>query len=420
MNDQSKLDSPQLHHHDPLRGRRIALGVTGSIAAYKALTLASRLTQAGSMVDVLLTRSATELVRPLAFQALTHRPVITSLFEPVGDTALDHIAVARSVDALVVAPATADVIARLALGRADDALTTTALACQAQMFLAPAMEPRMWSHPATQEHVALLRSRGVKMIGPDTGRMASGEKGLGRMVEPNRVLEALRVAFARDGDLAGRTVVVTAGPTHEALDPVRFIGNRSSGKMGLAVAQAARDRGAAVKLITGPICLGDLEGVETRRVTTASEMLDAVLELAASADALVMAAAVADYRPLEPQRRKIKKASDNIDITLERNPDVLMELDRALADASSRPYRVGFAAETGDLEANARAKLLRKGLDLIVANRVPDTFGSERVSALLIDAAATNALEPMKKSELAHVILDRVSAVVSVEQRPGS
>jgi phosphopantothenoylcysteine decarboxylase/phosphopantothenate--cysteine ligase len=372
------------------------------------------------MVDVLLTRSATENLRPLAFQALTHRPVITSLFEPVGDTALDHIAVARSVDALVVAPATADVIARLALGRADDALTTTALACQALMFLAPAMEPRMWSHPATQEHVALLRSRGVKMIGPDTGRMASGEKGLGRMVEPNRVLEALRVAFARDGDLAGRTVVVTAGPTHEALDPVRFIGNRSSGKMGLAVAQAARDRGAAVKLITGPICLGDLEGVETRRVTTASEMLDAVLELAASADALVMAAAVADYRPLEPQRRKIKKASDNIHITLERNPDVLMELDRALADASSRPYRVGFAAETGDLEANARAKLLRKGLDLIVANRVPDTFGSERVSALLIDAAATNAVEPMKKSELAHVILDRVSAVVSVEQRPGS
>lgn len=420
MNDQSQLDSPRPHRHDPLRGRRIALGVTGSIAAYKALTLASRLTQAGSMVDVILTRSATELVQPLAFQALTHRPVITSLFKPVGDAALDHIAVARSVDALVVAPATADVIARLALGRADDALTTTALACQAQTFLAPAMEPRMWSHPATQEHVALLRSRGVWIIGPDSGRMASGEEGLGRMVEPHRVLEALRVEFARDGDLAGRTVVVTAGPTHEALDPVRFIGNRSSGKMGLAVARAARDRGANVQLITGPTCLGDLEGVETLRIATAGEMLDAVLELAVAADVLVMAAAVADYRPRQPQRRKIKKASDNIEIALERNPDVLMELDKVLADAASVPYRVGFAAETDDLEANAREKLIRKGLDLIVANQVPNTFGSEEVSAVLIDEGASTALEPMSKSDLAHVILDRVRAAVSVEPRPGS
>lgn len=401
---------------DMLAGRRIVLGVTGSIAAYKALTIASRLTQAGAKVDVLLTRSGALLVQPLAFQALTHRPVTTSLFEPASESALDHITLARRAEIMIVAPATADVIARLALGRADDAVTTTALATTAPMLVAPAMEPHMWAHPATQGHASTLSSRGTTFVGPEPGRMASGETGVGRMAEPDSVIEHARLLLSHDGDLAGLEVVVSAGPTHEPIDPVRYLANRSSGRMGFEIARAARDRGASVLLVTGPTALPAPVGAHVVAVETASEMCDAVLEHGPSADAVIMAAAVADYRPAEARDRKVKKTHDELPMMLVPNPDVLLELSRRLEDAADdgtaggggRPFRVGFAAETNDLVANAQDKLRRKSLDLIVANPVPATFESAESTATLVSVEGPEQLESMAKSALANLILDRV------------
>ncbi len=399
-----------------LAGRRIALGVTGSIAAYKALTLASHLAQAGALVDAILTPSATELVRPLAFQALTHRPVVSSLWEPAGAMALDHVAIARGSDVLVIAPATANSLARLALGLADDALTTTALACRAPWVLAPAMEPRMWSHPATQAHVATLLARGARMVGPESGRMASGQLGVGRMTEPELILEHVRLVLAAGGPLAGRRVLVTAGPTREPLDPVRFLTNHSSGHMGLAVARQARDRGAAVTMVHGPICLAPPLGVAAVPVETAAQMREAVLSAAMDADAVIMTAAVADYRPAQPAAGKIKKAAAAMSLQLAPNPDILMDLDRQLADAGRPPCRVGFAAETENLLAHAMEKRQRKGLDLIVANPVPDSFGDGLSAATLVHAGGVEDLPPCRKDEVAAAILDWVQAWL--ESRP--
>ena len=394
--------------NDILSGRHVVLGVSGSIAAYKALTIAARLTEAGALVDVVMTRSATELVRPLAFQALTHRPVVTSLFEPTGEAGLDHITLARRAELIIVAPATADVIARLALGRADDALTTTALATTAPLIFAPAMEPNMWAHPATQGNAETLRARGAGQVGPAPGRMASGEVGVGRMSEPEEVVERARRLLSPAGDLAGRRIVVSAGPTHEPLDPVRYLGNRSTGRMGYAVARAARDRGAEVILVTGPSALTPPGGVAVIQVQTARDMRDAVLDHATDADALVMAAAVADYRPAAESELKLKKTGGAMELELVPNPDVLAELDTALGEGAKRPVRVGFAAETDNLVANALGKLERKGLDMVVANPVPASFEGAESTATLVTSGGAEQLPPLPKEQLANIILDRV------------
>ena len=400
---------------EPLAGRRVALGVTGSIAAYKALWLASRLTQAGALVDVLLTAPAARLVRPLAFQALTHRPVVASLWSPTGPMAMDHVAVAGAADALVVAPATADILARLALGRADDALTATALATVAPLLVAPAMEPRMWSHPATRANVATLRERGATIVGPASGRLASGAEGEGRMVEPDEILEHVRLVLASGGPLAGRRLVVTAGPTREPIDPVRYLSNHSSGRMGYAVALEARNRGADVVLVAGPVGLDSPLGVRTVPVETAAQMHAAVLEHVGGADALVMTAAVADYRPAEPRGAKMKKADASLVLTLAPNADILADLARRADEFPA--LRIGFAAETDDFVANAVAKRQRKGLDLVVANAVPESFGGDHARAALVDETGVFDLGTQSKADVAVAILDWVSARISSAPR---
>lgn len=395
---------------NPLAGRHVVLGVTGSIAAYKALTLASRLSANGALVDVILTESAGRLVQPLAFQALTHRPVITSLWQPVGPMALDHVALARSADVLVVAPATAHSLARLALGLADDALTTTALASTAPLVLAPAMEPHMWSQPTTQAHVATLRERGALVVGPESGRTASGEEGVGRMVEPDCLLEHLRWLLGRrHGDLAGRRVLVTAGPTWEPIDPVRYLANRSSGRMGYALARCARDRGADVTLVSGPVAIPAPVGVTMVAVETALEMRSVVLERAAEMDAVIMAAAVSDYRPATVAGAKLKRRAAALgELRLVENPDILVDLAQTLraAGAAGLPIRIGFAAETENLEANAAEKRREKELDLVVANPVPESFGDAGAAVTFVDAQAIRPLGWMPKESVAAAVLD--------------
>ena len=393
---------------DPLDGRRIVLGVSASIAAYKAVYLASRLVQSGAVVDVVMTPEATELVRPLSFQAITHRPVAVEMFGLLAETEIGHVTLGQAADLVVVAPATANTIARLALGLADDMLVTTVLASRAPLIVAPAMESTMYQQAAVQEHLATLRSRGAVVVGPDTGRLASGLEGPGRMAEPEELVETAKLVLARRGDLAGRRLVVTAGPTQEPIDPVRFLSNRSSGKMGFAVAEAARDRGAEVVLVAGPTCLRPPLGARLVPVRTAAEMLDAVLREEPSADALIMSAAVADFRPAVAAEQKIKKTGEALALSLEPTVDIL----GALAERPRRGVRVGFAAETERLVERARQKLQQKRLDLIVANdvTVPGSgFGSEQNQAVLI--ARDGREEPlplMPKIQLAHRILDEV------------
>jgi phosphopantothenoylcysteine decarboxylase / phosphopantothenate---cysteine ligase len=396
---------------DPLKDRSIILGVTGSIAAYKALSVTSRLIQAGAAVDVILTRAACELVTPLSFQALTHRPVVSDMWRPTGPMALDHVTMGRAAELLLVAPITADTIARLALGRADDALAATALAARAPMLLAPAMEPRMWSHPATQHNVAALVARGATAIGPDAGRMASGESGIGRLAAPERIVDGARWLLSRAGPWAGRHVLVTAGPTREPIDPVRYLSNHSSGKMGLALATAARNRGAAVTMVRGPIDMPEIAGVTVVTVETAEQMRDRVVALLAQVHAVVMAAAVADYRPAEPAGRKIKKTDQDSVLTLTRTPDILLELRSAARALVPPPVLVGFAAETDELVANARAKLRAKGLDLIVANAVPQSFGADEASVILVDDTSAIEIADRAKGEIAEAVFDRVEAL---------
>ncbi|MBK8538571.1 MAG: bifunctional phosphopantothenoylcysteine decarboxylase/phosphopantothenate--cysteine ligase CoaBC [Ardenticatenia bacterium] len=410
---------PLRRYRDPLAGLPVALGVSGSIAAYKALSLASALTQAGALVDTLLTPAATRLVQPLAFQALTHRKVTHALWDSASEMAMDHVAVAHRICAFVIAPATADLLARLALGLADDAVTTTALATVAPLLVAPAMEPQMWAHPATQAHVAVLEARGATFIGPRPGRMASGLEGLGRMAEPVEVIDALRLRLGRSGPLAGRHVVVGSGPTREPIDPVRFLSNASSGHMGLALCRALLHAGARVSLVTGPVALPPPMGAEVVAVETAQQMCGAILDLAPAADALLMAAAVADYRPLTVSGHKIKKSEGDSILPLTRTPDILASLDRHLAGRPGpRPYRVGFAAETGDLEAYARDKLQRKGLDLVVANRVPESFGMGRHQAILVGAHDAEPIAAESKDAMAQAIVERVIVALNDRQSP--
>ena len=348
-----------------LGGQRILLGVTGGIAAYKAAALVRALKKAGADVQVVMTDAARAFVTPLTFQALSGRPVRHALLDPAEESGLDHIGLARWAELVLIAPATADFLARLAAGLAGDLLSTLCLATTAPIAVAPAMNHRMWEAAATRANVEVLRGRGVPVLGPAEGDQACGESGAGRMLEP----EAL-AAWVTDRQaprpLAGRTVLVTAGPTREPLDPVRYLSNRSSGKMGYAVAAAAARAGARVVLVSGPVGLAAPEGVEQVSVETAEEMLRAVQRHAGGADVFVAAAAVADYRPREPSPRKVKRSAALLNLALEPTPDVL----GWVAGLPRRPFLVGFAAETEDLETNARRKLERKGLDLVAANRV--------------------------------------------------
>jgi phosphopantothenoylcysteine decarboxylase/phosphopantothenate--cysteine ligase len=400
-----------------LNDKRILLGVTGGVAAYKAAFLTSRLTQAGAIVDVVMTGAATRFVAPLTFQAVTRRAVYTDIFELTAgqnpdEVQIPHISLAKSADLLLIAPATGNTLAKLAQGLADNLLTAIALATPAPSLIAPAMESDMWAHPATQANVATLKKRGASFVGPAAGHLASGAEGLGRMSEPEEILEMARVVLGWRGDLAERRVIVSAGGTREAIDPVRFVSNYSSGKMGYALALAARDRGAHVTLVTAPTCLADPVGVETAHVESASDMRDAVLSACEGADVLVMAAAVADYRPVDTVAQKIKKNGDQLTLQLSRTPDILAEVARLRESGRGPKVVVGFAAETEDLLENARDKLRRKRLELIAANDVSAAdagfaVDTNRVTLLSADGSV-EALPLMAKEEVAHEIWDRV------------
>ena len=400
----------------PLADKHVILGVTGSIAAYKAVDLASKLVQAGALVDVIMSYGATQFVTPLAFRSITHREVATDTYDTSSEFANNHVALARRADIVVIAPATVHCIAKLALGLADDPLTTTVVATQAPLLVAPAMDAAMYDHPATQENLERLRQRGVAIAGPAPGRLASGLMGMGRLLEPAELLGHISAALGRTGDLAGRRIVISAGGTQEPIDPVRVITNHSSGKMGYALAEAARDRGAQAVLITAPTSLPNPPLVEVAPVQTAEEMAQAVSREVAQADALIMAAAVADYRPAAPAEQKIKKTSDELTISLEPTTDIL-------ATAQGRFVRVGFAAESENLIANAADKVRRKSLDLIVANDVTDAdsgFGADTNRVVLIDRQLqAEELPLLTKYEVSHRILDKVRDLLAGNRAGG-
>ncbi len=392
----------------PLSGKHIALGVTGSISAYKAADLASKLRQAGATVEVVMTKAATEFITPLTFQSLTGRAVVVDMF--TAEEAEAHVEVARRADALVIAPATADCLANLAHGQTPDMVTLTALATAAPVLVAPAMDNQMWEHPATQANVVTLRERGVDVVGPNEGRLASGRSGMGRLAEPAQIVGALcGLLGQRSGDFAGRHVVVSAGGTQEPIDPVRFIGNRSTGKMGFAIAEAARDRGAHVTLVTGPVALETPYGVHRVDVTTVAEMLIALEQATVDSDAIIMSAAPADYRAANPSAHKIKKTSEQgtVEVELVKNPDIIATLPGG-------GVRVGFAAETRNLEEYARAKIPAKRLDFIVANDVSAAgsgFGTDTNQVTIYHSDGQHEELPlMSKYAVAMAILDRVAA----------
>jgi phosphopantothenoylcysteine decarboxylase/phosphopantothenate--cysteine ligase len=386
----------------------VVLGVTGGIAAYKAADIASKLTQAGAIVDVILTESARQFVGEATFEALTQRPVHTSVFAHWRPGQYGHVSLAKEADIVLVAPATANTIAKLANGIADDMLGAVALSSTAPLLIAPAMEHAMYHHPATQANLQLLKERGATQIGPLAGHLASGEHGDGRFVSTETLLGELRRTLGRNGPLKGRHVVVTAGGTQEALDPVRYIGNRSSGQMGYELAQAAIDAGACVTLVTGPTSLSAPVGATVVRTITALEMRDAVQRAVARADALIGAAAVADYRPAEAKRAKMKKepGQEQLALQLVRNPDILGETNR------DGLIKIGFAAETEELIAYAREKLINKGLALIVANDAEATIGSPTSEATLI--AADGSLTALPRQPKAHVAAEVIARLADL------
>lgn len=397
--------------------KRILLGVTGSIACYKAADLASKLTQLGVQVDAVLTRAATKFVTPLTFQSVTGRRAYTDddLWGPEGHVL--HVNLGKQADLIAIAPATANTLAKLAKGEADNLISLAALASTAQLLLAPAMDGGMYTHPATQVNLAVLKERGALIVGPQSGHLASGLSGMGRMAEPLEVLGHIRYLLGRGGPLVGRRVVVTAGGTQEAIDPVRSITNRSSGKQGYALAQAALDAGAEVTLISAPTALPAPIGAELVAITTAEQMLDAVLAAAKKADALLMAAAVADFKVKKVSKHKIKRNEGVPEVKLAPNPDLLAEVGKL---RSKRPtVVVGFAAESKDLLKNAKAKLEAKKLDLIVANDISASdagFEVDTNRVVLIDRAGKqDELPLMSKDEVAHIVVERVSALVATK-----
>jgi phosphopantothenoylcysteine decarboxylase / phosphopantothenate---cysteine ligase len=397
-----------------LQAKRVTLGVTGSIAAYKALGLASALHQGGAIVDVAMTRDAQRFLQPLSFQAITHRPVFADLWAPGMEADIAHVTLGQHSDVIVVAPATANMLAKLAHGLADDPVSVTALAARCPLIVAPAMDAGMFSHPATVANLETLRARGTLVVEPETGNLASGLVGLGRLAAPETILDIVRATLGASGDLAGRRVLVTAGGTREAIDPVRYIGNSSSGKMGYAIAEAARDRGADVVLVSGPTAIRPPAGLRVVHVKSAQEMLTALTELYSSHDALIMAAAVADFNVGPSADHKIKRGEDALELRLLPNPDLLAAT--ALLWTEKHPVRVGFAAETQDMIEHATQKLARKSLDLIVANDVlADVFGADtnQVTLLWSDGRRTD-LPRLPKTEVAEHVLDAVVALLKV------
>ena len=396
---------------------KITLGVSGGIACYKSAELVRLFTERSHAVQVLMTDNAQKFISPLTFAALTGKKVITSLFSEASgqatlDSAIEHIGVAQQTDVLVVAPATANVLARFANGLADDFLTTTYLAYNGPVVVAPAMNTVMWDHPATQKNIAILRERGVRIVEPGSGSLACGMTGPGRLAELESIVAAVEEIANPVRDLAGETVLITAGPTQEAVDPVRFLTNRSSGKMGYALAAEAQSRGARVVLVSGPVSLDPPVGCEVVQVTTAEEMRNAVMNALSEATIVVMAAAVADFRPVAPPASKIKKRDAGFSITLEPTPDILLEVGRI---KGSR-FVIGFAAETDDLRANAQQKLAAKNCDMIVANPVGPSasgtgFDSAENRGWIFSAAGDPVELPrMSKREMASRIFDRAQA----------
>ena len=391
----------------PLTARKILLGVTGGIAAYKSADLVRRLRDAGAEVRVVMSQGALAFITPLTFQAVSGNPVHTKLLDESAEAGMGHIELARWADQLLVAPATANFIARLAHGLADDLLTTICLATSAPVFLAPAMNQQMWSNPATRDNCEMLKTRKIQLIGPARGSQACGDIGPGRMVEPAELVEAL----GKDGEaaLAGKHVLVTAGPTYEDIDPVRFIANRSSGLMGFAIARAAREAGARVSLVAGPVTLETPQGIERVAVRSAQEMRDIVLGLAGQADVFISVAAVADYRPATPAAQKLKKGLPRQKIELVANPDIVAEV----AALECGPFTVGFAAETEQLKEHAREKLSGKRLDMIAANRVGQAgsgFESDDNEILLLSPSGEHNLGRGSKWKLAQLLIQAIAA----------
>jgi len=393
-----------------LANKTIVLGITGGIAAYKAADIASKLTQAGARVEVIMTESATKFIAPLTLRSITGRPVVTDMFELASEFSIEHVGLAETADVVAIAPATANIIAKLATGIADDMLSCTVLATEAPVIVAPAMNVNMFQNSITQDNLAKLKARGFTIDDPAYGRLASGKIGLGRLAEVEKIIGTIQQVLGRSGDLAGKRIVVTAGGTQEPIDPVRHIGNRSSGKMGYAVAKAARDRGAEVKLITAPTSLPEPVGIEVIHTETAIQMRDAVAKATAQADALIMTAAVADYQPKSVAKAKIKKEAPSLTLELIRTPDIL-------AEVKGKFLKVGFAAESEDVIANAKQKLEKKQLDLIVANDITDKdsgFGVDTNKVTLIDRDGNiDSLPLLTKREVADKILDRVVGLLT-------
>jgi phosphopantothenoylcysteine decarboxylase/phosphopantothenate--cysteine ligase len=415
----------------PLSRARILLIISGGIAAYKSLELIRRLKDRGATVPVVMTSAARQFISPLSAATLSGQPVRDDLFSLTDEAAIGHIELSRAADLIVIAPATANILARMAAGLADDMATTVLLATDKRVLAAPAMNVRMWLHPATRRNLERLRDDGVLIVGPDSGPMACGEFGPGRMAEPPAIVEAIEAALAAEatsspslqgrpsdsGSLGGRHVIVTSGPTYEPIDPVRFLGNRSSGRQGHAIAQAAVGAGARVTLVTGPVGLSDPTGAEVVHVGSARDMREAV-EAALPADAFIAAAAVADWRAENVAHQKIKKnAKESPTLTLVENPDILAEVAKKTI---MRPAVViGFAAETENITANAMAKLQRKSCDLIIANSVAEgssTFGGETNQVQVIDARGVESWPPMTKAEVANGIVRRLAVELAKRQ----
>jgi phosphopantothenoylcysteine decarboxylase/phosphopantothenate--cysteine ligase len=400
-----------------LRDKTIVLGVTGGVAAYKAAEIASQLTQAGAKVSVIMTEEALQFISAVTFRALTGRPVVTEMFDLASEFSIEHVSLAKAADVVVIAPATANIIARLAAGIADDMLCCTVLATKAPVLIAPAMETNMYTNPITQDNLSKLKARNFVIVGPATGWLASGRVGLGRLAHINDIIGSIRQVLGRGGDLAGSYIVVTAGGTQEPVDPVRYLGNRSSGKMGYAMAEAARERGAKVTLITAPTSLAEPVGVDIVKVGTAREMRQAVENVTLEADALVMAAAVADYRPTKAAKDKIKKGKAGLTLELECTPDIL-------SSVKGNFIKVGFAAESGNLVENAREKLKQKKLDFIVANDITASdsgFGADTNRVTIIDRKGKiDSLPLLAKREVADRVLDKVVELLSSSRRGNS
>ena len=389
-----------------LKNKTIVLGVTGGIAAYKAADLASKLTQAEAKVEVVMTEAATKFISPLTFRAVTGRPVVTSMFDLASEWSIEHVSLAEAADVVVIVPATADIIAKLATGIADEMILSTVLATKAPVIVAPAMDVNMFENAVTQENIAKLKARGFVIVEPGFGRLASGKIGAGRLADNEKIIGTIKKGLGRNGDLAGKHIVVTAGGTQEPIDPVRVITNRSSGKMGYAVAEAARDRGAEVRLISASHTLADPEGIKITHVDTAIEMKDAVTKAVKGVHALIMTAAVADYQPKKAAKEKIKKTGESLTLELVRTPDILGEVRGDF-------LKVGFAAESENLIENAAKKLKQKQLDLIVANDITDVssgFGVDTNRVTIIDKdGETKRLPLLTKREVADKILDKVT-----------